>query len=167
VPERERELCSSTIDENGGLEVTESTRPPRAPLMILVVAMLLFLMSAIWFGIPQVRFAAEQGQVTRAQMQLGAFLEATEEYRRTFGELPDGTPAEVAAALLGENSGRQVFLQVTTEGTNALGQLVDPWGTAWEIWQVSEDRLEARSAGPNRRYGDHDDLIASRAVRRD
>jgi type II secretory pathway pseudopilin PulG len=142
----------------------KSHRPPRAPLIILVVAMILFVISAIWFGLPQVRFAAEQGRVTRAQMQLWSFLEATEEYRNAFGELPGGSASEIAGALLGDNPENRTFLSVTSEGTNELGQLVDPWGTAWEIWQAGEDRLEARSAGPNQRFGDHDDLIASRSA---
>jgi hypothetical protein len=139
-------------------------QPPRAPLIILVVAILLFGVSAVWFGVPQVRSAAEQGQLMRVRFQFAAFLEATEAYRETYGVLPEGTAAEIAAALAGNNPEGRVFLELTSDRTNELGQLIDPWGSPWEIWRVGEDRMEARSPGPNRRLGDHDDLLASQSA---
>jgi hypothetical protein len=143
---------------------SEPLKPPRAPLIILIAAVVVFGLSAVWFGAPQIRFAAEQGQVMRARVQLAAFLNATDRYQDAFGALPAGTASEITAALVGDNPEERVFLEVPAGGTNAQGQLIDPWGTPWEIWRISEDRIEARSAGPNRRFGDHDDLIASRAV---
>jgi hypothetical protein len=141
-----------------------AAKPPRAPLIILISAVVVFAVTSVWFGLPEVRFAAEQGRVSRARMHLASFLHATEAYRTTFGSLPEGTPAEIAASLLGANPESKVFLEVTADRTNAQGAFVDPWGTAWEIWKAGENRLDARSAGPNRRFGDHDDLVASRAV---
>jgi hypothetical protein len=143
---------------------SEPLRTPRAPLIILITAGLLFSVSAVWFGVPQIRFAIEQGQVMRARVQLAAFFEASNAYRDAFGNLPEGTASEIIAALGGENPGGTVFLEVMSDRIDAAGQMTDPWDTPWEIWRIGEDRLEARSAGPNRRFGDHDDLIASRAA---
>jgi hypothetical protein len=133
-------------------------------VIILIGAVLLFGMSALWFGLPEVRFAAEQGRVARAQRQLASFMEAVEAYRVAYGTEPGETAKEITASLLGENVEGGIFLEISVDQTNAQGELMDPWGTAWEIWRVGEDRIEARSAGPNRRFGDHDDLIASRAA---
>lgn len=143
---------------------SEPFHKPRAPLLILITAGLLFSVSAVWFGVPQIRFAIEQGQVMRARAQLAAFFEASIAYRDAFGALPEGTASEILAALGGENPEDQVFLEVFSDRIDGKEQITDPWGTPWEIWRIGEDRLEARSAGPNRRFGDHDDLIASRAV---
>lgn len=143
---------------------SEPLRTPRAPLIILITAGLLFSVSAVWFGVPQIRFAIEQGQVMRARAQLAAFFEASNAYRDAFGTLPEGTASEIIAALGGKNPEDRVFLEIMSDRIDAKRQMTDPWGTPWEIWRIDEDRLEARSAGPNRRFGDHDDLIASRAV---
>jgi hypothetical protein len=139
-------------------------QPPRTPLIILVLAILLFGVSAVWFGVPQVRSAAEQGQIMRVRIQFAEFLEATQAYRDKYGLLPEGTASEIVAALTGDNPEKRVFWEVSSEQTNQLGQLIDPWGSPWEIWHVGKDRMEARSAGPNRRLGDHDDLVASQSA---
>jgi len=71
-------------------------------------------------------------------------------YKGTFGEFPTGSSAEIASALLGRNTSH---VPVLTR-SNAL---VDPWGTAFRITIVG-DNVEVRSAGPNRTFGDADDI---------
>jgi hypothetical protein len=133
-------------------------------LVLVIVAALLFGVSVVLFGIPQVRFAAEQGKVSRVRAQLLAIVEAGEAYRIEFGSVPEGNAKEVLGGLRGGNERKRVFLELSAGMTNEQGELVDTWGTPLEIWAVGSQRLEARSAGPNQRFGDHDDLVSSQGI---
>jgi hypothetical protein len=136
---------------------------PRAPIVILLGALVLLLVSAVAFGLPQVRRAAELGRVARARSQLAAFAAACEAYRVAFGNLPAGPPASVVGSLTGSNARRQVFLDLKPGMTDGAGALIDPWGTPWEFTYAGSRKLEARVAGPNRRFGDDDDLSSTAA----
>jgi type II secretory pathway pseudopilin PulG len=133
-------------------------------LVLVMVAVLLFGVSVVWFGIPQVRFAAEQGKVSRVRAQLLAIVEAGEAYRAEYGSVPQGGATAVLSALRGSNEKERVFLELPAGMTNERGEVVDVWGTPVEIWTTGSQRVEARSAGPNRRFGDHDDLVSSQAT---
>jgi len=76
------------------------------------------------------------------------------QYGIEFGEFPARSPEEIASALLGKNPKQ---LRVLTR-TNAL---VDPFGTPYRITIVGRS-VEVRSAGPNRTFGDADDVVMER-----
>ena len=72
--------------------------------------------------------------------------------------LPLGANEEIAAALLGKNSVRLVFLQPPIPALNASLQLIDRWGTPLYFHAESKDRIDIRSAGPDKQLWTADDL---------
>lgn len=78
-------------------------------------------------------------------------------YRQGLGENPVGQNEDIVAAMLGDNPKRAAYLP---ENTAAIqnGRLVDPWGTPYWFHPVSRDRMEIRSAGPDRELFTADDL---------
>jgi len=72
--------------------------------------------------------------------------------------LPLGANEDIANALRGRNRAQLRFLPDAHRAFNAQGQLVDRWGTPLYFHAASRDRLEIRSAGPDRIMWTNDDL---------
>lgn len=72
--------------------------------------------------------------------------------------LPLGANEEIAAALRGKNKAALRALPDDHRAFNARGQLVDRWATPLHFHAQSRDRLEIRSAGPDRKMWTADDL---------
>jgi hypothetical protein len=69
-----------------------------------------------------------------------------------------GANEEFAAALLGKNTAKEVFLSAPHACLNAKGQIIDRWGTALFFHVRDRDRVDIRSAGPDREMWTADDL---------
>ncbi len=81
------------------------------------------------------------------------------DYHTLMGENPVGTNAEIMQAIMGEN-GRQATLGPPEGQTlNGKGELVDDWGTPYFFHQLSKDRMEIHSAGPDKIMGTPDDIV--------
>jgi hypothetical protein len=52
----------------------------------------------------------------------------------------------------------KVFLSIPARSTNNAGQLIDPWGTPYEIIFEPTNYVTIRSAGKNKTFGDEDDV---------
>lgn len=72
--------------------------------------------------------------------------------------IPLGANEEIAAALRGKNRGKLRSLPDEHRAFNAGGQLVDRWGTPLFFHAQSRDRIDIRSAGPDRKMWTADDL---------
>lgn len=72
--------------------------------------------------------------------------------------LPLGANEEIAAALRGKNRGKLRALPDTHPAINAAGQIVDRWATPLFFHAQSRDRIDIRSAGPDRKMWNADDL---------
>ena len=72
---------------------------------------------------------------------------------------PVGENAEIAAALLGGNALGLTLVPKQHPALNARGELCDRWGTPFRFHQLSGDRMEIRSAGPDRRFATDDDVV--------
>ncbi len=84
---------------------------------------------------------------------------AFRDFSTALGGNPVGTNAEITAALLGDNL-KQVKLPIPAGSTrNAQGELCDPWGSPWFFHQLSGKVMEIRSAGPDRRMWNEDDIV--------
>jgi hypothetical protein len=81
------------------------------------------------------------------------------QYASTFGENPVGTNPEITGALEGDNPKHIDFLKQDGNRVNAVGELVDPWGTPYFFHQISSHEMEIRSAGPDRVMYTGDDLV--------
>jgi hypothetical protein len=72
--------------------------------------------------------------------------------------LPLGSNEEIAAALRGKNRANLRFLADTHPAFNAQGQIVDRWGTPLFFHAESRERLDIRSAGPDKAMWTEDDV---------
>ena len=70
---------------------------------------------------------------------------------------PWGENAEITAALTGDNSLGLRLSPRTHPAINAAGELVDRWGTPFLFHALAGDRMEVRSAGPDKKFGTPDD----------
>ena len=70
---------------------------------------------------------------------------------------PVGENADITAALLGINRLELALVPRRHPALNAKGELQDRWGTAYRFHQLSGERMEITSAGPDRRFGTPDD----------
>ena len=72
--------------------------------------------------------------------------------------LPLGANEEIAAALCGRNRIQLRFVPDTSPIFNAKGQIVDRWGEPLYFHAIARDRLEIRSAGPDKIMWTPDDV---------
>lgn len=72
--------------------------------------------------------------------------------------IPLGANEEIAAALMGKNKVKLEFLRPPSQALNAANQLVDRWGSPLYFHAVARDRLDIRSAGPDRVLWTQDDI---------
>lgn len=72
--------------------------------------------------------------------------------------LPLGANEDIANALRGKNRAHLRFLPDSHPAFNAQGQIVDRWGSPLYFHAVSRDRLDIRSAGPDKTMWTADDL---------
>lgn len=70
---------------------------------------------------------------------------------------PAGENDEFTAQLSGRNAKRLALLPPDHRAINDKGQLVDRWGTPFHFHPVSQESLELRSAGPDRKLYTADD----------
>ncbi|PWU14140.1 MAG: hypothetical protein C5B50_17870 [Verrucomicrobia bacterium] len=77
-----------------------------------------------------------------------------------FGGNPVGTNQEITQALNGDNPKQINFLNPDAGmRVNALGELIDAWGTPYFFHQLSATEMEIRSAGPDKVMWTGDDLV--------
>lgn len=74
---------------------------------------------------------------------------------------PVGENHEITAALLGDNPLGLKLIPRNHRAVNARGELCDRWGTPLRFHQLSGERMEIRSAGPDRKFGTADDALWS------
>ena len=74
--------------------------------------------------------------------------------RRGIGFNEDLVPALIDAVALGEAALPADHPAIRD------GRLIDRWGTPWQVHPVAADKIELRSAGPDRRLYTTDDLVA-------
>jgi hypothetical protein len=69
-----------------------------------------------------------------------------------------GANEEFAAALMGQNAAKEVFLKAPHACLNEKGQIVDRWGSPLFFHVRDRSRIDIRSAGPDREMWTADDL---------
>lgn len=72
---------------------------------------------------------------------------------------PIGENAEITAALDGRNRLGFAFLPADCPAINAKGELCDRWGTPYFFHQLSGEKMEIRSAGPDHQLWTADDEV--------
>ena len=72
---------------------------------------------------------------------------------------PVGENADITAALAGRNKLGFAFIPADNPAINPRGELCDRWGTPYFFHQLSGEKMEIRSAGPDRRLWTADDIV--------
>jgi hypothetical protein len=72
---------------------------------------------------------------------------------------PVGENSEITAVLRGRNKLGFAFIPVDCPAINGKGELCDRWGTPFFFHQLSGEKMEIRSAGPDRRLWTADDEV--------
>ena len=72
---------------------------------------------------------------------------------------PVGENAMITAVLTSPDDRGVVHLARDHRAVNADGELCDRWGTPFHFHQLSGDKMEIRSAGPDRKFGTADDAV--------
>jgi hypothetical protein len=75
------------------------------------------------------------------------------------GGNPVGENSEITAALTGKNRLGYAFIPASNPAISPKGELCDRWGTPLFFHQLSGERMEIRSAGPDRRLWTEDDEV--------
>lgn len=79
-------------------------------------------------------------------------------YRAITGENPTGTNAEIMKAIMGGNPRGAILGPPEGQSLNGEGELIDRWGTPYFFHELTSDLMEIRSAGPDRRMWNEDDI---------
>ena len=84
---------------------------------------------------------------------------ALQSYYSAFEKYPTGTDVQIFNALRGKNPRNFVFFDVGSRGVGTNGELLDPWKTPYRIEFIAQTNFVIRSAGPDQKFGDKDDIV--------
>lgn len=80
------------------------------------------------------------------------------DYRTLTGGNPEGSNAEIMKAIMGGNPKSAMLGPPEGQSINGNGELIDRWGTPYFFHQLTRDLMEIRSAGPDGRMWNDDDV---------
>jgi LPXTG-motif cell wall-anchored protein len=113
--------------------------------------------------------AAEQSTLADAlnspqsdiQADLRVVAEVLDAFRTNFPHEgnPVGNNAEITATLTGNNKLHLALIPPKHPAINASGELCDRWGTPFFFHAESGTRMEIRSAGPDKKMWNGDDVV--------
>lgn len=99
----------------------------------------------------------------KANEEARALFKLFDYYREMFGSFPAGEGnTQFMNALRGANPERLPIFPYPHPRINGEGEIIDFWGSPFFFHQVSADRIEVRSSGPDREIFTDDDIIAPR-----
>ena len=118
-------------------------------LLILTVAVL----GAAGYGYMSLNAFRVNARTSKFNEDVDNLFYALQQYKEKVGSWPTGNNADIAKALMGNNSKNLMILVGRKQDLNSKGEFVDPWGTPLRIYFSGEGVL-VRSAGPNKRFDD-------------
>ncbi|MGC4070927.1 MAG: hypothetical protein QM760_00080 [Nibricoccus sp.] len=74
---------------------------------------------------------------------------------------PLGFNEEITRALTGRNPLELAFIPSNHPAINARGLLCDRWGTPFHFHPMANDRIDVRSAGPDKKLFTSDDVVSA------
>lgn len=101
---------------------------------------------------------AKRGHDATSDPEFLVVRQMLRDYRAALGENPIGTNSEITKALLGANSRKARFV-ASEARLNSTHQLVDRWDHPYFFHQLSRQRMEIRSAGPDGKMWTADDRV--------
>ncbi len=92
-----------------------------------------------------------------------ALVQNMQQSFKTAAVPPLGFNEEITRALTGRNPLELAFIPSTHPAINARGLLCDRWGTPFHFHPVAGDRIDVRSAGPDKKIFTADDVSTAPA----
>jgi len=120
--------------------------------IVAVVALVAALVGG-WWAVSKFSAWKAQASTRRFNDDMENLFAGLQKYKEHVGTYPVGSNSQVVKALLGSNPKNVIILVSRKNELNPKGELVDPWGTALQIY-FSDTGVLVRSAGPNRRFDD-------------
>jgi hypothetical protein len=135
----------------------------RGNIFRLIVSLLLLLVVGMFvFSILNYRTDRDYAS-KRTKVEEVKLATALERYFYTYGTFPTGNVGFIERILSGEdlngeNPKKEVFL-AHKPSIEHLNEMVDSWGTPFQIGFSQTTNPIIHSAGPNKKFGDQDDII--------
>jgi hypothetical protein len=126
-------------------------------VVIVVVGFAVLLMCLYCFVFPLLVGGGPE-KIPRIRIDEKALSSSIENYHQTFGSYPNGENSNVVRVLTGDNPQKTVFLNFR-QSTEHPDEMVDSWGTPYQIEFVQQTNFVIRSAGKDKIWGDKDDII--------
>jgi hypothetical protein len=101
----------------------------------------------------------KEERVSNVTMQLNTFVVAVRQYHQMLGEYPKGSNAEIVRELTGENPKKMIFVEWPPKQLSSSGELLDPWGTPFQMSIGADGAINIRSAGKDRMFWTADDEV--------
>jgi hypothetical protein len=125
-----------------------------AIVLALLGVLALFVVRMIFVG-------AARSDLVRCKTETISLTSALNGYRAQYGEYPVGDNATVLKALRAQNPKGLLFLDIDPRSLDEHGSFIDPWRKPYFIETTPTNGISIRSAGPNRCFGDADDVTNS------
>ena len=130
--------------------------------MVGFLAIVLALLGVVALFVVRLIFvSAARSDLVRCKAERINLTAALKGYRAQYGEYPVGDNAAILKALRGQNPKRLLFFDIDSGSLDEHGAFIDPWRNPYFIETNLTNGISIRSAGPNRRFGDADDVTNS------
>jgi hypothetical protein len=94
----------------------------------------------------------------RTRLEIGDLNYSLNHYQSVYGVFPTGENSNIVSVLAGDNPRKTVFLNFRPNSEHP-NEMVDPWGTRYQIDFFQQTNFVIRSAGKDRKFGNADDII--------
>ncbi len=111
-------------------------------------------------GVPAPRTPPPPREDHPARIEADSIALNLRHFGQRFGGNPTGTNAEIVKTLNGSNPQGVRYLPQDNLRLNDQGELIDTWGTPYFFHQLSAQKMEIRSAGPDKTLWTRDDIVA-------
>jgi len=115
-----------------------------------IIVVLLFILWA-FFPSPE-----KKARIVAMHLEVKKVAEALEQQTVETGNLTNINNRLILQAIFGTND---LFRDYYSERTNSQGEVLDYWRTPYQIEILAQTNFIVRSAGPNKKFGDADDII--------
>lgn len=109
------------------------------------------------------RPSKKQLQRIRCQSEISEIATGFEKYKTTYQDYPSGNKFTLWKQLSGDNPQKIIFASIKASSINTNGDFVDPWETPFAINFPSTNSFVISSAGPDKIFGNADDIIFNSA----
>jgi hypothetical protein len=95
---------------------------------------------------------------SRTKLEIADLIFALNHYKLAYGVYPSGESSNIVSVLAGDNAQKTTFLNFRRMMEHP-NEMVDPWGTPYQIQFFQQTNFIVRSAGKDKIFGDADDII--------